>query len=415
MKLQHVLWLGVFFLVGPIVAMAIEQQVYDAALVPQNPAGTIAINTTTFVLGQITAGQTSDLWTIQPDGSSLSQFAGPGPNYAKYSPDGEWLYFQSNMNNPTGRWTIYRSPIDGSATYSLLPDTSLGDCYGFNFAAHPDPTMPDMVFVSAVGGVGRTGTMELNGWNTQVFSGLGYAYMGSMSPNAREIVFSHTADNYKLKRMNSDGTNVVSLAPNLPQSYMGQFTPDGQTIVFMKSDDDTTVDDGGDLYSVGRDGSNLRRLTTGSEYTSFYTNDPTGTPGSGGSTDPPDISPDGQQIAYISRVAGYPQVYVMDIDGANQRQLTDLPWACARVKWSPKGDELAFLSFDSAGRTQLFLTDLTGGTPRQLTHFTDSSVSRLTWSSVVYVPEPGTLAMLIAGSLLIAGWARLRRLRIPRP
>ena len=37
MRLQRILWLGVFFFVGPTVAMAIEQRVYDASLVPQGP------------------------------------------------------------------------------------------------------------------------------------------------------------------------------------------------------------------------------------------------------------------------------------------------------------------------------------------------------------------------------------------
>jgi hypothetical protein len=43
-----------------------------------------------------------------------------------------------------------------------------------------------------------------------------------------------------------------------------------------------------------------------------------------------------------------------------------------------------------------------GGTPEQLTYFTDRSVHFIPWSPV---PEPGTVALLIAGSLAIAGWS----------
>jgi Tol biopolymer transport system component len=403
MKTLQATGIGILFLLGPLAVMAIGGPVTDPALVPRNSAAAIAFSTASWTPGQYSTTLSNEVWTVQPNGSALRQFLGSGANanYALFSPDGQWLYFQSAVG---GRSIIYRSPINGSATYNVTPDASLGDCYGFNFAAHPAAGMPQMQFTSLVGGVGRVGVMNLDGSNARIVNpSLGYHYMGSLSPNGNEIVFSHTQEGYLLKRMNPDGTNIVSLAPSLPQSYVGQYTPDGKNIVFLNVN--------GDVYRVGRDGSNLKRLTTGDNYVTFYITSPTGAIPTNadeqhGSTDWPRISPNGQQIAYISDATGLPQVWEMNIDGTNQHQLTNLPRACGRVQWSPDGSELAFVSFDVAGHSQLFLKDLAGGSLQQLTHFTDRSVNFVTWS---IVPEPGALTLLIAGGVMIVGWSVGRR------
>ena len=324
----------------------------------------------------------------------------PRPTLPKFSGDGKWLYFQSNAS---GRWNVYRSRTDGSETQNLTSDIALGEEI-FGFALHPQS--PRMTFTSASSGVSRVGVMDLDGDNAVVpRPDLGYHYMAAPSPDGSEIVFSHTQEGYVLKRMNYDGTNLVSLLPNLPNSYVPQYTPDGQAIVFIRND--------GDLYCVRRDGSNLMRLTTGNNYYTFYITSPTGDLPTNadeqhGSTDVPSISPDGSQIAYIGRPAGgAPQVFVMDIDGTDQRQLTSLSWACGRVQWSPSGDQLAFVSFDGAnGRSQLFVMDSDGRNLRQLTSLTDRSVNFITWNSTVLVPEPALFVLLASGGLGLALFSR---------
>jgi Tol biopolymer transport system component len=397
---------------GPVAAMAIEQRVTDPALVPKSSAGTIALTTASWVPNQYSATLTHDVWTIQPDGSSLRQFLGPEAkaNYAIFAPGGQGLYFQSTFSS--NHWSIYRSPTDGSATYNLLPSApGLGqDNAGPTFA----PQSPQMLFTSTVNGTtGYVALMGLHGENPRIVNqSLGYHYMGSLNADGSKIVFSHTAQGYLLKSMNADGTNVVSLMPSLPNSYAGRYTPNGHMIVSLNQD--------GNLYRVNEDGTGQRQLTTGGNYYQFYITSPTGAYPTNadeqhGSTDGYSLSPNGQLIAYIKKVADVPQVFVVNIDGTNAHQITNLPWACARVQWSPQSDQLAFASFDNAtGHYQLFLMDLIGGAPQQVTHFTDRSVDFISWSSVVLAPEPGTLGLLIAGSVLVAGWAGTRRLSAMR-
>jgi len=57
----------------------------------------------------------------------------------------------------------------------------------------------------------------------------------------------------------------------------------------------------------------------------------------------PDWSPDGSQIAFQSTGTGNGDLYVMDADGSNVRQLTSTPEADQGPAWSPDGTQVAFV------------------------------------------------------------------------
>jgi TolB protein len=59
----------------------------------------------------------------------------------------------------------------------------------------------------------------------------------------------------------------------------------------------------------------------------------------------PAWSPDGTRIAYAVRNAGKHDLWVMDADGGNQRQLTTAG-GCRAPCWSPDGQQLAYLAVD---------------------------------------------------------------------
>jgi Tol biopolymer transport system component len=183
---------------------------------------------------------------------------------------------------------------------------------------------------------------------------LGYTYMARLSPTNDRVVFSGPARDYRLLLVKLPDGKPVELTPDHPECFVPQFTPDGKTIVFIRRD--------GDVYRVGADGRNFRRLTEGNRYVEFRLSPED----SHGSTDGPDISPDGKQIAFIALANGVPNVFVVDFDGRDQRQVTARTTACGRVKWSPDGKELSFVCFQGK-YPQLFVVPADGGEAKQIT------------------------------------------------
>ncbi len=119
-----------------------------------------------------------------------------------------------------------------------------------------------------------------------------------------------------------------------------------------------------EIYVMDADGGNLRRLT----------NDP-------GSDSAPSWSPDGKWIVFVSDrdghvdANGWPtsEIYVMDADGGNPRNLTNSPERDSSPSWSPDGKRIAFESDRDAGREdphnyEIYVMDADGNNPQNLTN-----------------------------------------------
>jgi Tol biopolymer transport system component/predicted Ser/Thr protein kinase len=81
----------------------------------------------------------------------------------------------------------------------------------------------------------------------------------------------------------------------------------------------------------------------------------------------PQVSPDGQHIAFSSNRSGKYEIWVWQRDAPDAYQLTNMgAGTTGSPRWSPKGNEIAFDS-NVGGRSNIYVVNSEGGTPRRLT------------------------------------------------
>ena len=184
--------------------------------------------------------------------------------------------------------------------------------------------------------------------------------------------------------MRSDGTDLKRVSNGRGKTTCGWYLPDGQRLFFASSHaHDSTCPprpdpskgyvwglDRFDIYAVNRDGTGLRRLTNYDVYTAEGV-----------------LSPDGRRIVFTSLKDGDLDIYTMNVDGSDVRRLTTTPGYDGGPWWSPDGSKIVYRAWhppDSAGladyrgllaqrmvrpsRMELWVMNADGGDQRQITN-----------------------------------------------
>jgi TolB protein len=285
---------------------------------------------------------------------------------------------------------LVAQPLPGSDERHLRNVTQLTSG-GENAEAYFSPDGRQLIYQTNPGSAGTCDqifTMNVDGSNKKQLSKGGRTTCGYFFPDGKSIVYASTHlgssdcpprpsfargyvwpvyDTYEIFRADPDGSNPQRLTSTSGYDAEATIGPDGR-IVF------TSVRDGDmEIYSMNGDGSDVRRLTN--------------RPGPDGG---PWFSPDGSQIIFRGRatsdakeLADYTsllkeglwrpttlEIFVMDRDGRNLRQVTKLGGANFAPAWHPDGKRIVFASNikDPKGRNfDIFMVNLDGTGLEQIT------------------------------------------------
>ena len=150
--------------------------------------------------------------------------------------------------------------------------------------------------------------------------------------------------------MRPDGTGLKRVSNGGGKTTCGWFMPDGRKLFFASTHAADSACppkpdpskgyvwgiDPFDIYTVNRDGTGLKRLTNFNTYTAEGV-----------------LSPDGKRIVFTSLKGGDLDIYTMNVDGTDLRQLTRQPGYDGGAWWSPDGTKIVYRAYHPTDSTEL--------------------------------------------------------------
>ena len=271
-----------------------------------------------------------------------------------WSPDGKRIAFDSYQN---GNNEIYVIGADGKNLKNLTENQAFDDSPAWS------PDGKRIAFVSNRDANQEIYVMDSDGKNqTRLTQNQAVACSPTWSPDGTKIAFLSKPkpskdeengprerlydDGYAVYVIDADGKHQKRLTENEVDNHGLAWNPNSTKIIFQSYRNGFERE----IYEVDTEGKKLNRLTENQVLDIE-----------------PAWSPDGSKIVFVS---SFRDIFVMDADGKNPKNLTGnkagnkaRDWGPA---WSPDGTKIAFVS-DRDGNWGVYVMDADGKNPKRLT------------------------------------------------
>lgn len=236
-----------------------------------------------------------EIWVMDYDGANPRPVTGHDSTSLSpdWAPGGGRLAYTSFVGGPPG---VYVADLSTGAKKPLAID---GDQ---NISPSFSPDGRRVAFSRALGANPEIFVADAGGGNLKrVTNSQAIDTNPAWSPTGREIAFtSSRGGNPHIYVMDADGSNLRRVSFEGDYNDGAAWNPEGDTLVYASRR--------GGRFEIAR--------------TELATGETTVLTSGGGSNEAPCFAPDGRKIAFGSNRGGSSQIWVMDEDGANPRQLT---------------------------------------------------------------------------------------------